>query len=95
MKGAPNVEQIICLTLGSSEMWAYSTTSQDVNLRKKLSKKVGLSNALAILSREFPGGTAKDYIISRTSKIDNADEGEGIYMVIIDELVIKNKDIIR
>ena len=60
MKGAPNVEQIICLTLGSSEMWAYSTTSQDVNLRKKLSKRVGLSNALAILSREFPGGTAKD-----------------------------------
>jgi intracellular multiplication protein IcmB len=94
MKGLPDVEQIICLTLGPSEMWAYSTTHQDVNLRKKMSSKIGLSNTLAILSKEFPGGTAKDYIITRTGGKTTADDGAGIYAKIIDELIIKHKELI-
>jgi intracellular multiplication protein IcmB len=95
MKGLADVEQIICLTLGASEMWAYSTTHQDVYLRKKLSAKIGLSNALAILSGEFPGGSAKDYILTRTGETENSDEGEAIYDTIINELIIKHKHLIH
>jgi intracellular multiplication protein IcmB len=88
------VEQTLRLTLGPSEMWAYSTTAEDVQLRRRLSREVGLSNALRILSEEFPGGSAKEYISSRFMEEDVTDD-DNIYRTLSAELVVKHKKLMR
>lgn len=90
----PKVEHPIRLTLGPVEMWAYSTTHEDVILRRKLTEKVGLSNALSILSEEYPNG-AKEYI--ETKKLEDSgneylstdEESDNVYDIIIGELMVK------
>ena len=50
--------QLLTLTLGPIELWAFSTTAEDANLRNQLYKKIGPNNARKVLARIFPGGTA-------------------------------------
>jgi intracellular multiplication protein IcmB len=56
---APRIEQVLRLTLGGSEIWAYTTTPQDVSLRRRLTQKIGLNNALKVLTAAYPNGSAK------------------------------------
>lgn len=65
VKGQGRIEQVLRLTLGPREIWAYSTTAQDVALRGYVSEKVGLSKALALLSSKFPSGSAQSHMESR------------------------------
>lgn len=93
LKGGKGIEQVIRLTLGPVEIWAYSTTKEDVLLRKKMTEKIGLNNALRILSTEFPGGTAKSYIESRNlAGLEDIDES--IYETIRGELIDKHRSLI-
>lgn len=93
LKGGTGIEQVVRLTLGSVEIWAYSTTKEDVILRKKMTATVGLNNALRILATEFPGGTAKSYIESKS--IDDSEEvDESIYEIIKNELINKHRELI-
>ena len=94
MKGKNSAEMVVRLTLGPVEVWAYSTTHEDVMLRSKLTKKTGLNNALRILSAEFPGGTAQSYIQSRNLDGTSDDIDENIYNSIVSELIIKQKELI-
>lgn len=94
LAGRPKVEQVLRLTLGPVECWAYSTTHEDVKLRNRLSDSVGLNNCLKILSSEFPGGTAKKYIQNRCMKDEMDSEEDNIYEIIKQELVIKHKELI-
>lgn len=93
LMGGTGVEQIIRLTLGPVEIWAYSTTHEDVHLRKRLVDTLGLNNALRILSTEFPGGSAKEYIQSRNFD-GGGDDDDNIFTVIKDELIAKYRSII-
>lgn len=45
-------------TLGPIELWAFSTTTSDVQIRELLSKKVGPVMARKALARMYPGGSA-------------------------------------
>jgi intracellular multiplication protein IcmB len=56
---APRIEQVLRLTLGGSEIWAYTTVPQDVSLRRRLTTKIGLNNALKVLTAAYPNGSAK------------------------------------
>lgn len=90
IKGGKDVEQVLRLTLGPIEIWAYSTTYQDVRLREKISQKVGLDKALRILAKEFPGGSSTDYLSSRSSKAKSLDDiGSDVYDMVTSELVAK------
>ena len=93
LKGGKGIEQVIRLTLGSVEIWAYSTTKEDVILRKIMTKMVGLNNALRILATEFPGGTAKSYIESKNMS-DEEEIDESVYEVIRNELIDKHRSLI-
>lgn len=96
IKGGKNVEQVLRLTLGPIEKWAYSTTHEDVRLRARLSKEVGLNNSLKILAKEFPGGGAKDYITAKAANSDVlSDDGENILDIIKNELIQKYKQILN
>lgn len=90
IKGGKNVEMIVRLTLGPIERWAYSTTHEDVRLRGRLAKEIGLNNALRILGSEFPGGGAKDYMTSKQAQIDIG-EDVNIIEVVKAELIDKYK----
>lgn len=57
--------QLLTLTLGPLELWAYSTTPEDTRLRARLVEALGSRQALKALSLAYPGGSAKDQIERR------------------------------
>lgn len=88
---APKIEQVLRLTLGPTEIWAYSTTPQDVSLRKRMSDKIGLNNALAILSTAYPKGSAKadiqKILADNSTALESTDENQNMFDVLVDRLI--------
>jgi intracellular multiplication protein IcmB len=58
-------EQHLVNTLGPIELWALSTSAEDVVIRTKLYEKVGAVKARRLLATLFPGGTARHEIRRR------------------------------
>lgn len=54
--------QLLTSTLGPIELWALSTTAEDVNLRNRLYKAIGPRNARSLLAEKFPSGSATKVI---------------------------------
>lgn len=52
-------------TLGGVELWAFSTTAEDVAVRNRLYEIIGPKEARLELARRFPGGSAKEEIDRR------------------------------
>src|SRR5260364_2798 len=67
------------------ELWAFSTTNQDVGLRR-LYQRLPPAAARKILARAFPGGTAVPAIEMRRAE-QGAREDENILDSIADELI--------
>ena len=84
------VEHTLRLSLGAGELWAYTTTAEEVYLRNMLASKIGIQNTLRILSKELPTG-GKDYI---EDKMTTHSEGGNIYELIASELISKNRKLI-
>lgn len=57
--------QLLTLTLGPVELWAFSTTVEDVSLRNRLYQHLGAAEARRVLARLFPGGTIKKLVEKR------------------------------
>ncbi|WNV05879.1 hypothetical protein RP726_05565 [Candidatus Methylospira mobilis] len=47
-------------TVGSRSLWAYSSTTEDVTVRNRLYKQLGVSATLERLAAAFPGGSLKE-----------------------------------
>lgn len=54
--------QYIYNTISPTEMWAFSTTSEDVTIRRMLTKTLGAATARKILSTEFPEGSIDKFM---------------------------------
>ena len=67
-------DQHIINTLGPIELWALSTSSEDVTLRGYLYENLGAANGREILAKFFPGGTARHEIRRRI--VIRAERGE-------------------
>ena len=50
----------LTLSLSPQELWAFSTTAEDAVLRRELYRHLPPAQALELLARRFPGGSAKD-----------------------------------
>lgn len=61
--------QLLTLTLGPVELWAFTTTAEDVNIRNQLYRKVGPKEARRILATLFPAGTATRYLSEKMTGI--------------------------
>jgi intracellular multiplication protein IcmB len=92
-KDGPNT-QLLTSTLGPVELWALSTTAEDVQLRKALYERLGPRNARRLLAGVFPSGTATKLLEDRYSKYESSsdslmddDSKEGVIKELIDELV--------
>lgn len=94
----PRLEQVLRLSLGPSEIWAFTTKPQDVSLRKRVSSRIGLSNALKILAVEYPRGSAKADMMRLgmeiSDDINEIDEDNNIFDVLTNKLIADHKDLI-
>ncbi len=63
-KGGINT-QLLTSTLGPVELWAFSTTAEDVHVRNKLYQKLTPAEARRLLANLFPNGSVKSLIEAR------------------------------
>ena len=69
------VRQKLNLTLGPAELWTFSMTAEDMALRERLYETLGPSLARKVLTRRFPGGTARPDIENRLARIEEKGGG--------------------
>lgn len=63
-KSGVNV-QLLTLTLGPIELWAFSTTAEDATIRNQLYRHIGPSEARRLLASLFPNGTITKEVDAR------------------------------
>ncbi|POC85204.1 MULTISPECIES: conjugal transfer protein TraU [Pseudomonas syringae group] len=79
------ITQILTNTTGALELWAFSTTQQDVSLRTALYSRLGSIAARRVLAARFPLGTAKTYI-EQLELQAGAEQGKSVVMNLADEM---------
>jgi intracellular multiplication protein IcmB len=85
-------EQHLINTLGPIELWALSTSAEDVAIRNRLYTRLGASRARQMLAAAFPGGSARAELKRRVFMLaeqGNAQSAATSKVVdeIVDELV--------
>jgi intracellular multiplication protein IcmB len=73
--GYGNSVQLLTNTIGMQALWAFSSTSEDIQIRTRLYQKIGVTKTLKILSEKYPGGI-KPEVELRNSMIDEYSEME-------------------
>ncbi len=61
--------QLLTLTLGPIELWAFTTTAEDVQIRTKLYELLGPREARRVLANLFPNGSATKYLSQKAKAI--------------------------
>ena len=89
-------EQHLYNTLGPIELWALSTSTEDVAIRNRLYNKLGAGRARQMLSSNYPGGSARTEIRRRVLAKSESGEGRAamisaVIEEIVDELVDESK----
>lgn len=82
-------EQHLYNTLGPIELWALSTSAEDVAIRNRVYLKLGASRGRQMLAAMFPGGSARSEIRRRVlaRSEDGGDTRASMVSVIIEEIV--------
>ncbi|CDZ76926.1 Type IV secretory pathway, VirB4 components [Legionella massiliensis] len=70
-KSGVNV-QLLTITLGPIELWAFSTTAEDASVRNHLYRHLGPAEARRLLATLFPGGSVAKEIENRLSMMKEA-----------------------
>lgn len=81
-------EQHLYNTLGPIELWALSTSAEDVAIRNRIYLKLGAGRGRQMLAASFPGGSARTEIRRRV--LAKSEEGESrgaMISAVIDEIV--------
>ncbi len=87
-------EQHLINTLGPVELWAFSTSSEDVAIRNRLYIKLGASRARQMLAQTFPGGSARSEIKRRVLARASSGETRGAAAsAVIEEIVDELNDL--
>ena len=77
LKDEGTARQRLLLNLGPVELWAFSTTAEDMALRERLYERIGPRAARRALARRFPEGTAKAWMEARIAQLEERDPGTG------------------
>lgn len=64
--------QLLTLTVGPIELWAYSTTPSDASLRDLISTKMSAANARIALALKFPSGSASSEFERRQAILESS-----------------------
>jgi intracellular multiplication protein IcmB len=85
--------QLLTSTLGPVELWAFSTTAEDAQIRNKLYVKLGPAEARRVLANLFPNGSVKALVEARLAAMKEAkgmiEEANtlGIVDTLVDEIL--------
>jgi len=81
--------QLLTATLGPIELWAFTTTAEDSNIRNQLYRKIGPAATRQVLARMFPEGTAVKYVEKRLALLKEKGGliDEDIKLGVIDQVV--------
>jgi intracellular multiplication protein IcmB len=81
-------EQHLYNTLGPIELWALSTSSEDVAIRNRLYEKLGAGRARQMLAAMYPSGSARNEIRRRVlAKSESGDSRSAMISTVITEIV--------
>lgn len=81
-------EQHLYNTLGPIELWALSTSAEDVAIRNRLYNKLGASRGRQMLASAYPGGSARSEIRRRVlARSEETDARAAMISAIIEEIV--------
>ena len=81
-------EQHLLNTLGPIELWALSTSSEDVSIRTRLYDRLGAHRARQMLAANFPGGSARGEIKRRIMMLaESGDTRSAAIGAVIDTIV--------
>jgi intracellular multiplication protein IcmB len=83
-------EQHLINTLGPVELWALSTSAEDVSIRNRLYTRVGAGRARQVLAGAFPGGSARGEIKRRVmmrSEKGGSEAKSALASAVIEEIV--------
>ena len=81
-------EQHLYNTLGPIELWALSTSSEDVAIRTRLYERLGAHRARQMLAANFPGGSARGEIKRRIATLaETAETKSAALREVIDQIV--------
>lgn len=86
--------QLLTLTLGPIELWAFSTTAEDATVRNQLYRHIGPAETRRFLASLFPNGTVAKELSERLNRL-KAGGGfveEEVKLSVVDNLI---KDILR
>jgi intracellular multiplication protein IcmB len=89
-------EQFLFNTLGPIELWALSTSAEDVAIRNRLYARLGSGRARQMLAATFPGGSARSEIKRRVlMKAEHENESKsaltsGVIEEIVEDLIKKS-----
>lgn len=83
---------LLSATLGPFELWAYSTTAEDVSIRNRLYERLGPKQARRVLSYVYPTGTASDDVKERQMRLKESgalidSQGTSVIDSIVTDLV--------
>lgn len=89
LKNGGKHEHVLINTVGPKEAWSFSTSPRDIELRNRLSDRLGLKEARRRLADLYPGGSAEKAIEERSKVILTRDGGNSEKSEIgaIDEIV--------
>lgn len=81
--------QLLTITLGPIELWAFSTTVEDATVRNKLYRRIGPAEARRVLATILPSGSVKKVVEKRLMSLK---EEQGLIteestLGVLDELV--------
>lgn len=86
--------QLLSAHIGPMEMWALSTTTEDVNIRNRLYEIIGPSAARKILAQQFPRGVKKEIERRKenmkSSSANYLEDDSGVYAQLVNEILIKS-----
>jgi len=81
-------EQHLINTLGPVELWALSTSAEDVSIRNRLYDRLGARRARQLLAANFPGGSARSEIKRRVfSRAEAGETQTAAVSAVIEEIV--------
>jgi intracellular multiplication protein IcmB len=61
--------QLLTLTLGPVELWAFSTTAEDASVRNQLYRHIGPSETRRFLAALFPNGSVTKELSERLNQM--------------------------
>jgi intracellular multiplication protein IcmB len=81
-------EQHLINTLGPIELWALSTSAEDVAIRNRLYSRLGAGRGRQMLAASFPGGSARTEIKRRVfAKAEKGETQNAATGAVIEEIV--------